>query len=237
MAMVMKISVIPDKDGIDDFRDTDSDGDTIPDDVEAGADPTNPVDTDGDGDDDFRDLDSDGDGISDKIEAGADPTNPVDTDNDGVMDFRDTDSDGDGLTDETEGTTDTDGDGIANYIDTDSDNDDVLDSEEGMSDFDGNGIPDYIDAQYRIPEAFSPNGDGVNELFIIKGLKVYNKAQLLVFNRNGQRVFDSWGSYKNNWDGKDLWSGKLLPEGLYYFVFKPNGQNRADITGNVYIKR
>ena len=226
-----------DNDGIDDFRDTDSDGDSIPDEVEAGADPTNPVDTDGDGKDDFRDLDSDDDGISDKVEAGADPTNPVDTDNDGIMDFRDTDSDGDGISDATEGTTDTDGDGIANYLDTDSDNDDVSDSEEGETDADGNGIPDYIDALYRIPEAFSPNGDGVNELFIIKGLKVYQNAQLIVFNRNGQVVFDSGNGYKNNWDGTASGSGSFLPEGLYYFVFKPNGQNREDVTGNVYIKR
>jgi gliding motility-associated-like protein len=103
------------------------------------------------------------------------------------------------------------------------------------------GIPDYRDAQYRIPESFSPNGDGVNELFIIKGLKVYKNAQLIVFNRNGQVVFDSGNGYKNNWDGSSSSSmpgiGKDLPEGLYYYVFKPNAQNREDITGNVYIKR
>ena len=215
-----------DNDGKEDFRDTDSDGDTIPDDVEAGSDPANPVDTDNDGTDDFRDLDSDGDGISDKVEAGSDPNNPVDTDNDGIMDFRDIDSDGDGLSDNIEGTTDTD----------------------------GNGIPDYIDAQYRIPEAFSPNGDGVNDLFIIKGLKVYNSAHLIVFNRNGQVIFDSGDKgYKNNWNGSNKsrhpsipitrWmtnppkEGEMLPEGLYYYVFKPNAQNRKDITGNIYIKR
>ena len=230
-----------DNDGKDDFRDTDSDGDTIPDEVEAGSDPSNPVDTDNDGDEDYRDLDSDGDGITDETEAGSDPTNPVDSDNDGIMDFRDTDSDNDGLTDQIEGTTDTDGDGTPNYLDTDSDNDDVLDIDEGKGDSDGNGIPDYIDAQYRIPEAFSPNGDGVNELFIIKGLKVYSKAQLIVFNRNGQVVFDSGNGYKNNWDGSSSSGlpsfGEGLPEGLYYYVFKPNGQNREDITGNVYIKR
>ena len=230
-----------DGDGKEDFRDTDSDGDTIPDDVEAGSDPANPVDTDNDGTDDFGDLDSDGDGISDKVEAGSDPNNPVDTDNDGIMDFRDTDSDGDGLSDFIEGTTDTDGDGTPNYLDTDSDNDDIADADEGEADADGNGIPDYIDAQYRIPESFSPNGDGVNELFIIKGLKVYKNAQLIVFNRNGQVVFDSGNGYKNNWDGSSSGSmlglGNDLPEGLYYYVFKPNAQNREDITGNVYIKR
>ncbi len=236
-----------DGDGKEDFRDLDSDGDTIPDEVEAGTDPTNPVDTDGDGKDDFRDLDSDGDSIPDTIEAGADPNNPVDTDNDGTEDFRDLDSDGDGILDAIEagsdGTNplDTDGDGIADFRDTDSDNDDVLDADEGQGDSDGNGIPDYKDAQFRIPEAFSPNGDGVNEFLVIQGLKVYTKAQLIVFNRNGQVIFDSGNGYKNNWDGSNKSSmpglGSDLTEGLYYYVFKPNGQNREDITGNIYIKR
>ncbi len=236
-----------DKDGKDDFRDLDSDGDTIPDEVEAGSDPTNPVDTNNDGADDFRDLDSDGDCIPDRIEAGANSANPVDTDTDGNPDYVDQDSDGDGILDNIEvgpdcgNPVDTDGDGVSNYLDLDSDNDDVIDSEEALTDSDKNGIPDYIDAQYRIPEGFSPNGDGVNELFIIKGLKVYKNAQLIVFNRNGQVVFDSGDGYQNNWDGSGTSSlpslGKELPEGLYYFVFKPNAQNREDITGNVYIKR
>ena len=236
-----------DGDGKDDFRDLDSDGDTIPDEVEAGSDPANPVDTDNDGTDDFRDLDSDGDCIPDRIEAGSNPANPVDTDNDGNPDYVDLDSDGDGIPDSIEvgpdcgNPVDTDGDGIPDYLDLDSDNDDVPDSDEGLADADGNGIPDYRDAQYRIPESFSPNGDGVNELFIIKGLKVYKNAQLIVFNRNGQVVFDSGNGYKNNWDGSSSSSmpglGKELPEGLYYYVFKPNAQNREDITGNVYIKR
>jgi gliding motility-associated-like protein len=236
-----------DGDGLDDFRDLDSDGDTIPDEVEAGADPNNPIDTDGDGQDDFLDLDSDGDCIPDRVEAGADPNNPVDTDNDGDSDYVDLDSDGDGILDSVEvgpdcnNPVDTDGDGTPDYRDLDSDSDDVPDSEEGLADSDNNGIPDYRDAQYRIPEAISPNGDGVNDLLIIQGLKVYTQAQIIIFNRNGQVVYDSGKGYKNNWNGSNnsgmFTIGTELPEGLYYYVFKPNGQNRKDVTGNIYIKR
>ncbi len=230
-----------DSDGAADYVDTDADNDTIPDEVEAGADPNNPDDTDGDGDMDFRDLDSDNDSIDDETEAGSDPTNPLDTDGDGVMDFRDIDSDGDGITDKTEGTIDTDGDGIPNYLDTDSDSDELLDADEGTVDANGNGIPDYIDAQVVIPEGFSPNGDGDNEVFYIKGLKVYTMAEIIVFNRNGQIVFESGPGYKNNWGGTSTNStpgwGSDLPEGLYYYIFKYNGQGREPITGNVYIKR
>ncbi len=230
-----------DNDGTDDFRDIDSDGDKIPDEIEAGSDPTNPVDSDSDGVPDYLDLDSDNDDISDEVEAGSDPTNPLDSDNDGDEDFRDIDADGDGISDKEEGVFDADGDGIPNYLDTDSDNDGVDDIVEGNGDSDNNGIPDYLDAQFRIPEAFSPNADGVNDVFFIKGLKVFDKAQLIVFNRNGQVVFDSGNGYKNDWAGTNNLSmpgfGSDLPEGLYYYIFKPNGLNKKDVTGNLYIKR
>jgi YD repeat-containing protein len=58
----------PDGDGLANFLDIDSDGDGLLDAVEAGADPTDPVDTDGDGTPDYLDLDSDNDGIPDAID-------------------------------------------------------------------------------------------------------------------------------------------------------------------------
>jgi len=148
-----------DGDNQPDYMETDADGDGIPDSVEAGADPANPVDTDNDGTPDFQDADSDGDGIPDTIEAGLDPNNPVDSDDDGTPDYQDTDSDDDGILDEdewcggsgdefcsnsagldTDGDTilnctdnDVDGDGIPNYLDTDSDDDGTPDSQESRT--------------------------------------------------------------------------------------------------------
>ena len=134
-----------------DYRDIDSDNDGIPDNIELGSDPTNPVDTDNDGIPDYRDIDSDNDGIPDNIELGSNPTNPVDTDGDGVADYRDVDSDGDGLGDGAEAgvvpanPVDTDGDGIPNYRDVDSDGDAIPDVTEGAGDSDGDGIGNSID--------------------------------------------------------------------------------------------
>jgi len=136
-----------DKDGTPDYKDTDSDGDTILDSVELG------VDTDNDGIADFIDLDSDNDGIADSIEG------TIDTDSDSIANYIDLDSDGDTKIDSQEGTGDIDGDGIANYIDaddttyagktaTDSDGDGISDIEEGSEtnvDTDNDGIPDYLD--------------------------------------------------------------------------------------------
>jgi len=99
------------------YVDRDLDDDGIPNDVEAGDDPTDPADTDRDGTHDYLDQDSDDDGIPDVIEAGDDPARPVDTDGDGLPDYIDLNSDGDARPDEIEGTGDADGDGIPNYID------------------------------------------------------------------------------------------------------------------------
>ncbi|NNF63030.1 MAG: tandem-95 repeat protein [Acidimicrobiia bacterium] len=112
-----------DTDGLLDHLDDDSDNDGIPDSVEVGPDPSNPVDTDGDGLADMIDTDSDGNGIDDATEAGPDLSNPLDTDGDGIPDFADTDSDNDGISDADEiggdpaNPVDTDGDGIPDYLD------------------------------------------------------------------------------------------------------------------------
>jgi hypothetical protein len=85
-----------DGDGTADWRDDDSDGDTLPDLIEAGdADPCAPIDTDGDGAADFVDRDADDDGLSDRQE---------DRDGDGVLDPGESspteaDTDGDGALD------------------------------------------------------------------------------------------------------------------------------------------
>lgn len=81
-----------DGDGQLDFRDLDSDADTVPDSLEAGGNPSFPADSDGDGAPDYRESDSDGDGIGDRQEAGDIPGTLIDSDGDGIADLRDADS-------------------------------------------------------------------------------------------------------------------------------------------------
>jgi len=71
-------------------------------------------------------------------------------------------------------------------------------------------IPDGSDGGLFFVNAMSPNGDGKNEYFIIKGLEKYGKAALYVFNRWGSMVYQS-KEYHNDWNGSGL------SEGTYFY--------------------
>ncbi|MFX8964974.1 gliding motility-associated C-terminal domain-containing protein, partial [Acinetobacter baumannii] len=84
-----------------------------------------------------------------------------------------------------------------------------------------------------IPNAFSPNGDGINDTWIIKYLESYPGATVDVFNRYGQSVFHSEG-YSMNWDG--TFKGQALPIGTYYYIVDPKN-GRKKMQGSVTIIR
>ena len=191
--------------------------------------------------------DSDDDSIPDAIE-----TLTLNTDLDRAPNYQDLDSDNDGISDSEEANifdhcsdipVDTDGDGIPNYLDTDSDNDGVTDKIEGNDDCDDDGIPNYLDsyddcAEYiSVPEGFSPNGDGINDFFVIKGIKDFPNSQLIVFNRWGAKIFQA-KAYQNNWDGRSENSltvgSDIIPEGTYFYIIDL-GNGTDVIKGFVYI--
>lgn len=65
-----------------------------------------------------------------------------------------------------------------------------------------------------IPSAFSPNGDGNNDVFEIYG-KALKSAKIKVFNRWGEKVFDSMNNPFTRWDG--TYKGELLPPMVYTY--------------------
>jgi gliding motility-associated-like protein len=85
----------------------------------------------------------------------------------------------------------------------------------------------------NIPNTFSPNGDGINDLWAIQYLDEYTSNHLQVFTRAGQMVFESRGLYKA-WDGH--YKGKALPMDTYYYIIEP-GSGREPVTGYVTIVR
>lgn len=66
-----------------------------------------------------------------------------------------------------------------------------------------------------IPNAFTPNGDGINDLWNITALAYYPDCNLTVFTRYGSVVYRSVG-YGKAWDG--TYGGKALTVGTYYYI-------------------
>ncbi len=213
------------------------------------------VDTDRDGTPDYLDLDSDGDGILDRNDAF--PKNPLewtdtdrdgignnadtDDDNDGILDACDVDTNGDGIPDNG---SDMDADGINDGCDTDKDGDGVNNISDNcpnspntdQADRDRDGKGDICDTvEINVSQAISPNGDGVNDTWVIYNLSNYPGTIVRVFNRWGKEVFYS-NDYQNNWTGhyKDN-SEKLPPSGSYFYQIDLKGDGSIDAQGWLYI--
>jgi gliding motility-associated-like protein len=87
--------------------------------------------------------------------------------------------------------------------------------------------------EVKVPNAFSPNGDNINDTWVLSNLADYPGCTVEIFNRYGQRVFQSTG-YDTPWDG--TMNGHPLPLATYYYVIKlKNGY--APLTGYVVLVR
>lgn len=84
--------------------------------------------------------------------------------------------------------------------------------------------------------AFTPNGDGINDLWLITNGNCLVKARAQVFNRYGNKVFES-NDYKNTWNG--TYKGKPVADGTYYYVIDFNLINGKAVVlkGNLTILR
>ena len=94
---------------------------------------------------------------------------------------------------------------------------------------------------YHLPNVFSPNRDGFNDLLIPYPYSSVEKIDLLIFNRWGKLVFRT-SDPQVNWDGKILGSNQPASEGVYYYVcdvyeLTLNGTRKRTIKGAVTIIR
>jgi gliding motility-associated-like protein len=60
----------------------------------------------------------------------------------------------------------------------------------------------------------SPNGDGINDIWVVKDIAFYPNNTVTVYDREGKVVFTKKG-YANDWDG--TYRGSVLSEGTYYY--------------------
>jgi gliding motility-associated-like protein/uncharacterized repeat protein (TIGR01451 family) len=96
-----------------------------------------------------------------------------------------------------------------------------------------------IPSDFFIPEGFSPNGDGVNDLFVIRGILNYSENTFMIFNRWGDKVFEA-SPYQNTWDGKCAkglrMGGDELPTGTYFYIL--DLKDGSDVyKGTIYLNK
>lgn len=84
-----------------------------------------------------------------------------------------------------------------------------------------------------IPNIFSPNGDGINDRWVIEHLDNYPGSVVQLYNRYGQMIHRFIG-YTTPWDGKI--KGADAPVGTYYYIIDPKN-GRKPLTGYVDIIR
>ena len=86
---------------------------------------------------------------------------------------------------------------------------------------------------FNIPNTFSPNGDGVNDVWNLKLLSTYENSLVEIFNRYGQLVYANVG-YRIPFDG--YFQSQPLPIGTYYYVISPRN-GKKNLSGSLTIIR
>lgn len=82
---------------------------------------------------------------------------------------------------------------------------------------------------------FSPNNaDGQNDFWRIEKIDEFPQCTVSVFDDKGIKVYESKG-YENNWDG--TYNGKQLPDGVYFFVIRCEGEENKPKTGSITLLR
>ena len=224
--------------------DCDGDGVTNGDELEDGTDPLDPCDLEVSSQtlppsEEWNDLDCDGDGVTngDEIGDGTDPLDPCD------YDFESQTIDYD--IPEVIGVD-------SGWLELDCDNDGLPNGNE-ISDNNDNGIPDYDEINNSDPDAeddleifdiMTPNGDGLNDVFVIRGIHNYPNNTVEIYNRWGVRVYETQGYGVNNNFFRGFSNGRTtinqeekLPVGTYYYilVYENNEGETKKLAGPLYI--
>ena len=76
-----------------------------------------------------------------------------------------------------------------------------------------------------IPNVFTPNGDGSNDVFTIDGVNL-ESVDCVIFNRWGQKLY-SWNNVNGFWDGRTT-SGSECPDGTYFYIINALGQDGVE---------
>ncbi|MGE0568578.1 MAG: gliding motility-associated C-terminal domain-containing protein, partial [Bacteroidia bacterium] len=95
-----------------------------------------------------------------------------------------------------------------------------------------------IPSKLEIPNVFTPNGDGTNDIFRLRASNL-KEVYVIIFDRWGNKVYETTSETGNfGWDGKNL-SGKECADGTYFYIIKATGADgeEYEMKGNVSLYR
>ena len=86
---------------------------------------------------------------------------------------------------------------------------------------------------FYTPKFFTPNNDGINDLWEIKGISKFSQAKVQLFNRYG-KYLKTLTAINKNWDG--TYNGSSLPADEYWYILKID-QLKLEKKGHFSLKR
>jgi large repetitive protein len=106
----------------------------------------------------------------------------------------------------------------------------------GCVGFDEIFIKVYEGPKYYIPNSFTPNGDGLNDIFRVIPAGIANTVYFRVFNRWGEILFET-NQWLKGWDGS--FKGKPQPNGTYVWMIKGTDKDnkKIELSGTVLLIR
>jgi gliding motility-associated-like protein len=81
---------------------------------------------------------------------------------------------------------------------------------------------------------FSPNGDAINNFWTIENILTASECLVRVFDDKGIKVFEA-KPYLNDWDG--TFNGRTLPDGVYFYIIRCDGEENNPKTGSITLLR
>lgn len=100
----------------------------------------------------------------------------------------------------------------------------VNDAENKCADTTAPLYVNVIESLLEVPNVFTPNGDGKNDVFMVKGLSLEN-FHAVIINRWGRKVYE-WSDPTGGWDGRI--NGKYANPGTYYYIITARGREKSN---------
>lgn len=108
-------------------------------------------------------------------------------------------------------------------------------TENGCTDFDQMVV--YVEQNLVVPTTFSPNGDGINDVWEITGIEKYPNCYVRIFDRWGQEVFQKTGyTLAKAWNGQTARSNDVN-ESVYFYILELRDEKKQELKGSITVVR